>query len=265
MRCAHLQLLAPNPLPLPLEACASVSDAESMCAPALPAHFRAGTRPTSAPGLGPHLRRDSARIRAGTRPTSAPGLGPALPRRPLTAGRRAGVYATMNGSRKNYQCHQPRRAASTFETAAVQGCPRSGLPPLGVAPARGCPYRLLLCAPQLLKGLHDRRQRCTSARRGRSPASPAGAKPHLRQDLAHSCHICAGTGLAPKPHLHRDWARPLPTSALRLGSPLPTSATGLGSPLPTSAPGLRSPLPTSAPGLRSPAKRCACVRVCVCV
>ena len=37
-------------------------------------HIRAGTRPTSAPGLGPHPRRDSAHIRAGTRPTSAPGL-----------------------------------------------------------------------------------------------------------------------------------------------------------------------------------------------
>ena len=30
---------------------------------------------TSAPGLGPHLRQDSTRVFAGTRPTSAPGLG----------------------------------------------------------------------------------------------------------------------------------------------------------------------------------------------
>ena len=137
------------------------------------AHIRAGTRPTSAPGLGPHPRRDSAHIRAGTRP--------ALPRRPLAAGRRAGVYATMNGSRKNYQCHQPRRAASTFETAAVQGCPRSGLPPLGVAPI----------------GYSFARRSYSKVCTIDASAAQALVEDEARLLRQAQSHICAGTGLTP--------------------------------------------------------------------
>jgi hypothetical protein len=54
----------------------------------------------------------------------------------------------------------------------------------------------------------------TSAAMGLNGLTPAisapglgSPLPHLCRDSAHSCHICAGTGLAPTPHLHRDPAR----------------------------------------------------------
>jgi hypothetical protein len=53
---------------------------------------------------------------------------------------------------------------------------------------------------------------------------------HLRQDWAHPCHICAGTGL-PLPHLRRDWAHPCHICA-GTGLTPATSAPGLGSQLP---------------------------------
>ncbi len=83
----------------------------------------------------------------------------------------------------------------------------------------------------------------TRPRRGFGPTPVC---PHLRRDWARPAHICAGTGLAPCPDLHRDSAHPLPTFAPGLGSspshicphlhrdwahPLPTSAhicTGTG-------------------------------------
>ena len=65
--------------------------------------------------------------------------------------------------------------------------------------------------------------------------------PHLHQDWAHRCRICAGTGLAP-----------LPTSAQGLGSPLPTSAPGLGLAPSHTGTGTALFAATSAPGLGSP-------------
>ena len=56
-------------------------------------------------------------------------------------------------------------------------------------------------------------------------------RPHLHRDCARPGHICTGTGAHPCPHLHRDWAHRChictgtgltpATSALGLGSPLP--------------------------------------------
>jgi hypothetical protein len=73
--------------------------------------------------------------------------------------------------------------------------------------------------------------------------------PHLRQDWAHPCHICAGTGLT-----HA-------TSAPGLGSAAATSAPGLGSAAATSAPGLGSPMPHLRRDWAHPCHICAGTRL----
>ena len=74
-----------------------------------------------------------------------------------------------------------------------------------------CAWSVSDCAP--LPHLHGAWARpWTSA----SAMGLGSTQPHLRRDLAHPWHICAGPGLAPA------------TSAPRLGSPLATSAPGLG-------------------------------------
>jgi hypothetical protein len=87
--------------------------------------------------------------------------------------------------------------------------------------------------------------------------APPNPRPHLHPDWPQPCLICSGTGLppttgapgprriftvtgltpatsapglgSPLPHLRRDWAHPLTTSAPGLGLPPTTSAPGLGS------------------------------------
>jgi hypothetical protein len=77
--------------------------------------------------------------------------------------------------------------------------------------------------------------------------------PHLRQDWARPCHICARTELDPAtsapglsstlPHLRQDWARPCHI-CIGTGLTAATSASGLGHPYAAaSAPGLGSQLP----------------------
>ncbi len=135
--------------------------------------YAAGTRPTSAPGLGPHLRRDLAHICAGTRPTSAPGLGPHLRRESahICAGTRP---ASAPGLGPHLRRGSARICAGTRPTSAA------GL------------------GPHLRRG---------SARicAGTRPTSAAGLGPHLRRG---SAHICGGTrptsAAGVGPHLRRD-------------------------------------------------------------
>ena len=51
------------------------------------------------------------------------------------------------------------------------------------------------------------------------------AQPWLLLAL-RAVHICTGTGLTPRPHLHRDWAQPCPHLRHDSGSRLPTICTG---------------------------------------
>ena len=92
--------------------------------------------------------------------------------------------------------------------------------------------RALACPPTLWLGPHAHvslaSQMCRAINDGSLMVRPPGqdeeeeeegegggerryqARPGLLGFPQRACHICTGTGLAPCPHLHRDWARPCP-------------------------------------------------------
>jgi hypothetical protein len=136
-------------------------------------------------------------------------------------------------------------------------------------------FRALACAPTLWLGPHAHvslaSQMCRAINDGSLMVRPPGqaedeeeegegggerryqARPGLLGSPQRACHICTGTGLAPCPHLHRDWARPVPTSAPGLGSPRAHICAGTGlAPCPHLHRDWARPVPTSAPGLGSP-------------
>jgi hypothetical protein len=129
--------------------------------------------------------------------------------------------------------------------------PHSSIRPRTLPRPLAC-TRTVSSARKLLPPSRTHHARCTGTGLGSS---------HICA-VAHPCHIFAGAGPTPCPHLHRDWAHPChictgtgrSSAHICAGTGLTPAhiCTGTGLTPATSAPGQGAARPTSAPGLGSP-------------